>query len=60
MASGRVGCVGQRKFESNPRVYRDTMTQRYIQVTAATARSDWAGYSVFEEAFTLGHRAAAV
>ena len=24
------------------------------------AHSDWAGYSVFEEAFTLGHRAAAV
>ena len=22
------------------------------------AHSDWAGYSVFEEAFTLGHRAA--
>ena len=36
------------------------MAQRCIQVIAATAHSDWAGYSVFEEAFTLGHRAAAV
>jgi hypothetical protein len=24
------------------------------------AHSDWAGYSIFEEAFTLGHRAGGV
>ena len=26
----------------------------------AFAHADWAGYSIFEEAFTLGHRAAAL
>jgi hypothetical protein len=30
----------------------DTARLRY-------AHSDWAGYSIFEEAFTLGHRAGA-
>jgi monoamine oxidase len=39
---------------------RSTHLRQKLQKTQrlAFAHSDWAGYSVFEEAFTLGHRAA--
>ena len=42
--------------------YRSTVFNRSLSKTSSLgfAHSDWAGYSVFEEAFTMGHVAAGV